>query len=449
MNSRTKLRYRLSAAFLILIMLAVILYTSGCGTQETWSRSDALRGVVCVFTTNDPIDNITHSFGHGSGFGVGRMGKETDVFVTNRHVVFDDETNTIMKNVYIPLTDDAVKITYDEYSGYFSEVDVDKTKMVRCEVLYPKINDPEYPDVAILRAERKIPDRVAIPLKSGFLEQQGNSVYTMGFPAAADNYLKMDYTGMNPTLYLSASTTMVTVDHGVISRTIEQPMLNNTTLFQHSAPMNSGNSGGPLVNENGYVVGINTYGFNTANNGTSEYNGSLYVDYAMQKLDALGISYDQYNEKATSSLTKGFAIAIGFLAAVALTVYFGHTKKTPEPEPSRKSSEKPAYRLQGVSGIYAGKRYPIDRDIRIGRDPGRSDLVYPPNMTSIGRAHCVILLKNDELFIQDSNSKNGTYLNGARLVPGEPSKLNINDEFSLAGKDQCFKIDISHRQRKN
>ena len=57
--------------------------------------------------------------------------------------------------------------------------------------------------------------------------------------------------------------------------------------------------------------------------------------------------------------------------------------------------------------------------------------------------HCVILPRNGELYLQDCNSRNGTYLNGIPLPAGREQRLNVNDTISLAGRDQSFKIDIS------
>ena len=107
------MKRKLNAALVVLILYTMVIpfAASGCQAQKSWSRNDAIKGVVCVFTTNDPLDRIT-SGGRGSAFGVGAMGEETDIFVTNRHVVFDDKTNSIRNSIYILLDDDAVRVTY-------------------------------------------------------------------------------------------------------------------------------------------------------------------------------------------------------------------------------------------------------------------------------------------------------------------------------------------------
>lgn len=85
--------------------------------------------------------------------------------------------------------------------------------------------------------------------------KQGEAVYAVGFPGAAD--------------YLSdkeANTSAdATITDGIVSAVREATVSGYgtpTKILQINAAINSGNSGGPLFNANGEVVGINTYGIN-------------------------------------------------------------------------------------------------------------------------------------------------------------------------------------------
>lgn len=55
----------------------------------------------------------------------------------------------------------------------------------------------------------------------------------------------------------------------------------------------------------------------------------------------------------------------------------------------------------------------------IGRDSQVATLVI--NDTCISRTHAAIVLEKEAFYLQDLYSKNGTYLNGARLAKGERS----------------------------
>jgi len=84
---------------------------------------------------------------------------------------------------------------------------------------------------------------------------QGEAVYAVGFPGAAD-YLS------DKEAHTSAD---ATITDGIVSALREVTISSYGTpirILQINAAINSGNSGGPLFNANGEVVGINTYGIN-------------------------------------------------------------------------------------------------------------------------------------------------------------------------------------------
>lgn len=74
------------------------------------------------------------------------------------------------------------------------------------------------------------------------------------------------------------------------------------------------------------------------------------------------------------------------------------------------------------------KAFPITDSITIGRDLD-CDLKIP--LPEISRKHCKLEIDGGELFIEDLNSTNGTFLNGVK-VKGR-KKLQAGDVISLAG----------------
>lgn len=77
----------------------------------------------------------------------------------------------------------------------------------------------------------------------------------------------------------------------------------------------------------------------------------------------------------------------------------------------------------------------IRKETRVGRSRENVD-VYITDNTSIGRVHAVLYLRNGRVFVEDQNSRNGTFLNGHRvigqeeLVPGASLRLS-NEEFEI------------------
>ena len=105
-------------------------------------------------------------------------------------------------------------------------------------VRYPcrVVNSNTNLDLALLKVDGDHPPFHPLRLESGKDYSLGENVYTLGFPLA-------DVLGTSPRL-----------NNGLISAKVG---LNDDTNFvQISAPIQPGNSGGPLLNANGQVIGV-------------------------------------------------------------------------------------------------------------------------------------------------------------------------------------------------
>lgn len=82
-----------------------------------------------------------------------------------------------------------------------------------------------------------------------------------------------------------------------------------------------------------------------------------------------------------------------------------------------------------------GEVYWVTKELtRIGRNEAATDICIVGN-TIVGRLHAVLYLQNDEFYLQDNHSKNGTYVDGMPLQPGAVSgalrhgtKIVLGDE---------------------
>ncbi len=240
---------RVTAMLLFLAILALPLPVSARETPAAAARNGVVR-ILALY--NDYGDGAT-----GSGLAVGVQGQPSDIFVTNRHVIED------AKYVYILLDND----WYDSIASLGGSDD--GVHAVRCEVLY----SPASPDYAILRASRVVTERVALPLMPAKQASPGEEVFALGYPGVSDNV----------TSSLSADIESITITKGTISRfvTFEQE---NAKAIQIDADINHGNSGGPLITEEGYVIGLNTWGVGDQD-GT--VNLALEIDYVIDRLNSL------------------------------------------------------------------------------------------------------------------------------------------------------------------
>ena len=60
------------------------------------------------------------------------------------------------------------------------------------------------------------------------------------------------------------------------------------------------------------------------------------------------------------------------------------------------------------------------------------------NDTSVSREHAWIERQDDRYFIKDNQSTVSTYVNGARVRPGERRELRPSDEVTLGTVDLIF-----------
>ncbi|MFZ6022310.1 MAG: trypsin-like peptidase domain-containing protein [Patescibacteria group bacterium] len=103
-------------------------------------------------------------------------------------------------------------------------------------------------DLAVLKIDAADGNYPSIPLGNPDTLVEGATLFTIGFPGIADNR----------TLFSDASSMSATIAKGTISA-IKNNSSNEYKLIQTDASINRGNSGGPMINQSGEVVGVSTY----------------------------------------------------------------------------------------------------------------------------------------------------------------------------------------------
>lgn len=216
----------------------------------------------------------------GTGFAVGIAGEDSDIFLTNWHVATGSGKYAQEQMELWILRDDAAFGT-------------DRRPLdgcaVRCRVL---ITTDGYPDVAVIQAMEPVTGYKALPLLSSHRASRGLAVYALGFPG-------LKSVG-------DAGPEDVCITSGEIADHLVMTNAGNSRSIIHSAPIRHGFSGGPLVDERGVAVALNTYGFEE--DVSTELFCAVYLDYGMELLDRLNIPYTAV--QTPSALT---AFAAGLL----------------------------------------------------------------------------------------------------------------------------------------
>lgn len=428
---------------MILALSLSLVITSA--SADTTAVVDARNGVVrLVFVYNDGTNDYIQ---RGSGFFVGTEGSAVEYIITNAHVVTatDDNGNVI---------------------GYANKVhvvfdDVDSDSTVSAKVL--KIFDNGL-DLAILRLEAPTTLRKPLPLRSAESVDIMSSVYALGFPGIAD-----DSSG-----YLPSTTDDVTITEGKVTK--EQFQAQGSNYLQVDAAISSGNSGGPLVDETGAVIGINSMVSDPAYGTSLGY--ALYIDYAIDYFNTMGYPYTLASDavptgepvnSGSPDVTGAPApspepmpapvgwyvyLAIGVaVAAAAAVVYLLIDKKKKQSAPADPGYTVPVGKPTeanrggrqitsiGQTNVLGGKTYSVSGKIVIGRDPATCQVVFPAKTPGISGKHCAVQELAQGVVVTDLGSSYGTFLeNGTKMEPNKPYTILTGEAFFLASKDNGFRV---------
>ena len=151
-------------------VMALWMMGAALAAPATGSPSQARSGVARVVALYE-MDVYTEKGGdyvatiqgaqQGSAFGVGTVGEETDVFVTNRHVVtLEEEKGDLQLEGYTLYQESTITgyyILLDNFAYNTETFTLDTSRSIPCTVVYLGEKDDE--DVAVLRAAETVPGR--------------------------------------------------------------------------------------------------------------------------------------------------------------------------------------------------------------------------------------------------------------------------------------------------
>ena len=407
------------------VWLALALISNAIYAQTNIAKND--KSVALIINEIKPGVYIT-----GTGFVVAQ-----GIVATNHHVIEGS------KKILLGLPNVANKL--DLFDG---------------EVFW---SSPEF-DIALIRA----PDLTSPVIQLyGSLPTKGDQVIAIGYPVMADRALGLKFENFQST-----------VTQGIVGRVIESSWAKGGSKFniiQHSAAINNGNSGGPLLDICGRVIGINT----------NKAVGRILIDEGKPQLSQTdGISYSSpisllinalkvnginvLSSSQECSLTSGpnlqnttpiaatqWMLPTGIIAALLLAfgaLFFSLRKSKviretftqykrrssqAKPLPSNESNQRDRgarWLLKGSDsngrsiGLGLDSRALNYGNVTIGRDSSVCQLAIDD--TSVSREHASFSLSGGRLMLRDLGSKNGTWIDGEK-IGNQPVTIRLGQIITL------------------
>ncbi len=449
---------------LSVVILAILLVCLGtaCGEKKS-DPNDAKNGVVSIqFYVKGGVFCITdgqqykpiQEFGDGacstgSGFFVGEPGENPMYIVTNHHVVSDyiDANEGGQAHIWM----------YQYYEGY-PVVLVAESSELRVyyddddyDIAYVDCyGDMNKVDLAVLKIREGTDKRKALPImvpSRETLPEGTTDVWTLGFPGSAQN----QFTGAS-----KYGLGDVTPAKGILQKYVASAGT-GVERIQVDANIHHGNSGGPLVTEDGCVIGVNT---NVASK--SPYEGQVEANYyainaseLVKFLDSNSISYELAGQGGGNYVVWVAIIAAVVIAAGAAVTVILLKKKKAAPDAGKAGTagkasggSKNAQRafIRSMAVQHNGLALVVDATpILIGRDPANCKLVYVEGTTGVSGRHCSVSYDAaaGEFIVTDMRSTYGTFLlGGQKLNANVPCRLKPGDGIYLGDKANMIRLEL-------
>lgn len=292
--------------------------------------------------------------------------------------------------------------------------------------------------------------------------EKADQVFAIGFPGSANENVRPDRLES-------------TASQGIVGRFFKSSWFGKGEKFgivQHSAPINKGNSGGPLIDACGRVVGINTeitLGkiMGDSKNGlfVVQSDGISFASNASELVGALksqGIKAAVFTEKCNPAnlaqpsqlnwlhlsgvigalLLAGGALFIAIrkphIVRESYTQYIKRSKPQAAVVPFHEKHSDWALKGNTENGQRLNLRISREKlsqkNLLIGRDSSSCDIVIDDS--SVSRKHASLSLLAGRLMIVDVGSTNGTFVDGIK-VNNQPVGLRLGQKV-VVGKVSLY-----------
>ncbi|MBQ2954928.1 MAG: trypsin-like peptidase domain-containing protein [Clostridia bacterium] len=417
---------------LIAVLLTALMLLAMAVPAFAASYEDAYSYVVRIYTqeyediylagTNECIDQNVYGY-IGTGFAVGTPGQPVQYFVTNRHVVTPDDDYVIGT-----ITVDDQEIPVEAYYSTQSYI-IFSNSSEKVPVNIYAVSDRC--DLAVISMNEATDKREPALIYPQDIKKLGHkTVYSVGFPGISDTYNDIN----SAISTLNSYESDLTITDGLISAVKEDAVTKAGETIQHMAKISGGNSGGPLVDAKGYVIGVNRSTWKE----DGDYALAVSANELVRFLDDERVPYMTVQDWQRRNIIMIACIAacVIVLAVVAVLVI---KKRGGGSKPVSGGSRT----LVCTEGALAGKSFKITPGARfsIGYDASRSQIVFPNGTPGISGKHCSISFDGKTVMVTDEGSRYGTWIDQTRLTPGTATVMHRGQTLYFGSKKQAMKLD--------
>lgn len=414
----------------LLLALFLMLSASASALASGFDR-EVLDGVVYI-QEDVYLEGEYLGSWRGTAFFVGQPGKDPQYLVTNHHVIEHFLATGGGQG------ESRLYVVYEQ-NDYEEAFLVDYNADM---------------DLAVLKLDQPTDRRIALPLEIPTQDLVGASVYAVGYPSVADNAVDA---------LASYRTEDATVTTGSVSRLLTESGTGRRVL-QLDVSIQGGNSGGPLVTEDGTVVGINTFGVTiTSYDQSGQVTSADSVKYALNVeeliplLDKNGVPYQL--GKSSFPLLPVVAAAAAVVVIVVVALLVGRSRRAhttparakaqpaPAPEPAPQPQPQANPILRSLSAQHGGATVSVagQQGVLVGRDGSVCGIVFKEGTPGVSARHCSVVWdgRTGEFLLTDLKSTYGTFLaTGQKLTPGVACRLKAGDTFYLGEQSNALRVEL-------
>lgn len=495
---------KLLSLMMVAALLICIFAVSTVSVSASGDKVDVRDGVAVVVYNFEAQDGTDFTpFGvmsQGTGFFVGNEGEAPQYLITNHHVISryiqfgGGELTTA--DMY-DLCDQNEQ--YIQYKGtyiagraklyvYYGASDNDRVEA------YPVDYDAKK-DLAILKLSKPTSERRALPLRVPTDDMVGRAeVRTVGFPGNTENEF------FTSTSRWSISD--ATVKSGIINRLLTVTG-KGVELVMTDAVINHGNSGGPMVDDDGAVLGVNTYELAITDNEIANQYYSVNIDELIpmlkknsvphvvlpssgeatssdsteavdskddakdsaddtakdSKKDSDSKSDDSDNNMMLYIIIGGAALLLIIIIVVVVLMVNGKKKSDKEKEEFKADTQRaidsvrnsiPAPQVKqpyvrSLSPQHRNQKVSVSGQITIGRNQADCAIVFSASTPGVSGRHCTLTFDpaTEDFVLTDLKSSYGTFLqNGQKLTPLVQYRLRSGDRFYLGKNDNMLVVEL-------